>query len=212
VYIAVVALALLIALVLWIKPRKLATWWPRPRPAAPELPSLLPSLFAPLLAEIAQLRHEIRDERLARAAGLAAERFAGHGAMRLAAETSRPPLLDLVAEREPSAIEVALPPITRAGTDLDDGEITEAEHTRVQAALSGRVVLSTAERVPRAPARRLPTMNPPPLGPLAFPDSLIGSEDIPEEVRSVIGPGSGLGPDDDTPPLGNRGVRASVEQ
>jgi hypothetical protein len=165
-------------------------------------------LFAPLLAEIAQLRHEIRDERLARAASRAAERFAGQPAMRLAAETSRPPPLDVVTEGDRSAIEIALPRSTRAGAELDDGEITEAEHTRVQAAPNGRVVLTIAECAPQPPARRLPTMNPPPLGPLAFPDSLIGSEDIPDEVRSVIGPGSGIGPDDDTPPLGNRGPRA----
>lgn len=149
-----VALAQLIALVLWARSGKLPTLWPKRFPPMPEQPSLL----APLLEEIAQLRREIHDERLARAAGVAAERFAGHRAMRLAAEMSRPPLLAVVTEGDRNAI------------------------------------------------------SPPPLRPLAFPDSLIGSEDIPDEVASVIGPESGLGPNDDTPPQGIRTIRPSRPQ
>ncbi len=137
--VAAVALAQLIALVLWIKPRKLQALWPtRKRSPAPELPSSL----APLLEEIAQLRREIRDGRLARAAGLAAERFAGHRAMRIAAESSRPPLLAVVTDGDRSAIEIPLPLVHRVTTELDDGEITEAEQTRVRAPPSGRPVLS----------------------------------------------------------------------
>jgi hypothetical protein len=175
----VVAFAQLIAVVLWIKPRKLAALWSRPRPnpkpraVAPELPALLapelPALLAPLLEEIARLRHEIHDERLARAAGLAAERFAGLRAMRLAAGMSTPPLLDVVTEGDPGSMEIA---------------------------------------PPHSALRRLHTVNSPPLSPLAFPESLIGSEDIPDEVASVIGPGSGLGPEDDTPAQGTRSIRA----
>lgn len=171
--IAAVLLVQLIALLLWVRPGTLSTLWPKRRPPAPESPSWL----APLLEEITQLRHELHDERVARAAALAAERFAAHRAVREAAKTTTP-LLVGVTEGDPS----------------------------------GRSKVSIVGAPPRSPPHRVPTIRPPPLRPLAFPEFLIGSEDIPEEVASVIGPGSGLGPHDDTPPRGIRAIRVSKPQ